>query len=119
VLHDLQPSSGLWGPEFLQQYRLGFTQLKPVSGGACEEESALSHRFQIGESLVLFLELLQPLLALASTHLEINLYWLLKRIALRRWRSSSSWSQSLISTAMDTAWGSQRIRLLRPAVRLG
>jgi hypothetical protein len=50
--HDLQPSSGLCvgHPEFLQQHRQRFTQLEPVAGGACEEESALSSKASILDS---------------------------------------------------------------------
>jgi hypothetical protein len=50
--HDLKPSSGLrvrW-PEFFQQYCQGFTQLEPVAGGVCEEESALSNKASILDS---------------------------------------------------------------------
>jgi len=50
--HDLPPSSGLCvgHPEFLQQHRQRFTQLEPVAGGACEEESALSSKASILDS---------------------------------------------------------------------
>jgi hypothetical protein len=33
-----------------QQYRQGFTQLEPVAGGVCEEESALSNKASILDS---------------------------------------------------------------------
>jgi hypothetical protein len=49
---DLQPSSGLsvrWA-EFFQQHRQGFTQLEPVEGGVCEEESALRNKASILDS---------------------------------------------------------------------
>ena len=45
--HELQPSSGLWRSELLQQHRQGFTQLEPVAGGVCEEESALRNKASI------------------------------------------------------------------------
>ena len=37
-------------PEFFQQNRQGFTQLEPVAGGVCEEESALSSKASILDS---------------------------------------------------------------------
>ena len=48
----MQPSSGLGArrrPELFQQHRQGFTQLEPVAGGVCEEESALSNKASILE----------------------------------------------------------------------
>ena len=37
-------SSPKRGPELLDEHRQGFTQLEPVAGGVCEEESALSNK---------------------------------------------------------------------------
>jgi hypothetical protein len=46
----LQPSSRFWRSELLQQYRQRITQLEPVAGGVCEEESALSNKASILDS---------------------------------------------------------------------
>ena len=43
-------SSDLWRSELLQQHCQGFTQLEPVAGGVCEEESALSSKASILDS---------------------------------------------------------------------
>ena len=46
----LQDSIAIGGrPEVLQQHRQRFTQLEPVAGGVCEEESALSNKASILE----------------------------------------------------------------------
>jgi hypothetical protein len=37
-------SSSQRGPELIHEHRQGFTQLEPVAGGVCEEESALSNK---------------------------------------------------------------------------
>ena len=37
-------------PELLEQYGQRFTQLEPVAGGVCEEESALSSKASILDS---------------------------------------------------------------------
>ena len=42
--------SGGWRPAFIEQHRQGFTQLEPVAGGACEQESALSNKASILDS---------------------------------------------------------------------
>jgi len=43
-------SSACWRSELLQQHRQRFTQLEPVAGGVCEEESALSNKAAILDS---------------------------------------------------------------------
>ena len=48
--HELQPGSGPVRSEFYQQQRQRFTQLEPVAGGVCEEESALSNKASILDS---------------------------------------------------------------------
>jgi hypothetical protein len=45
-----QALSGGWRPEFIEQHRQGFTQLEPVAGGVCEQESALRHKASILDS---------------------------------------------------------------------
>jgi hypothetical protein len=45
-----KPSSGLLQPDLLQQHRQGFTQLEPVAGGVCEEESVLRNQASILDS---------------------------------------------------------------------
>jgi hypothetical protein len=47
VVFAQQALSGGWWPEFIEQHSQGFTQLEPVAGGVCEQESALRNKASI------------------------------------------------------------------------